>query len=333
MKDLAFPAVVLAGEGRSAKTVYGRNKVYLELDGRPLVAHLVSALRRVPEVSEIWVVGDPKRLKAALAEEYLPGKPGTPVHIVPQRWSLFENAWGAFRMLLPGAGPEGRDPKPEDYDTRALYLSGDLPFATPEEITQFIRRAGRARCDYAIGMVGAEAMRPFHPKSPGGPGIRMMCSNFKEGRFRHSNLHLVKLARIARWRRIEETFEHRYQKRLTNIVRLALHVLLAEESGIATLLVFLHLHLASFADRKGWRRTADLIRRSLPIARVESHVGRLLGASFRLIPTDMGGCAVDIDNEGDYDAARARYSEWRTDQQRLARQRSSPSVSARRPGP
>jgi hypothetical protein len=30
--------------------------------------------------------------------------------------------------------------------------------------------------------------------------------------------------------------------------------------------------------------------------------------------TEGGGCAVDIDNEHDYDIAELRYDEWRKDQ-------------------
>jgi hypothetical protein len=28
------------------------------------------------------------------------------------------------------------------------------------------------------------------------------------------------------------------------------------------------------------------------------------------VATEIGGCAIDIDNEADYDAARARFDEW-----------------------
>ena len=42
------PAIVAAGDRRAAKAVYGESKVYLELGGRPLVAHVVAMLQRVP---------------------------------------------------------------------------------------------------------------------------------------------------------------------------------------------------------------------------------------------------------------------------------------------
>ena len=64
-------------------------------------------------------------------------------------------------------------------------------------------------------------MAAFYPKGPGDPGIRMAYFNVAEGRFRQSNLHLVKPARIVNRQYVEELYEHRYQKEFGNIVRLA----------------------------------------------------------------------------------------------------------------
>ena len=61
------PAIVTAGDKRAAKAVYGESKVYLEVEGVPLVARVVTVLQHVPEVSEVLVVGDATRLEGALA--------------------------------------------------------------------------------------------------------------------------------------------------------------------------------------------------------------------------------------------------------------------------
>ena len=50
-----------AGDRGAAKAVRGENKVFLEVGGLPLVAHVVLALQDVPEVSAVWVVGDAER--------------------------------------------------------------------------------------------------------------------------------------------------------------------------------------------------------------------------------------------------------------------------------
>ena len=42
---MGIPAVVTAGDRGAAKLVRGGNKVFLELEGLPLVAHVVAALQ------------------------------------------------------------------------------------------------------------------------------------------------------------------------------------------------------------------------------------------------------------------------------------------------
>jgi hypothetical protein len=280
------------------------------MGGRPLVAHVVLALQRVPEISEVWVVGNAERLEAALGAETVRGDLRKPLHIVPQFRNLYENAWQTYRRLLPGAGPTGRDPVGSDLDQRVLYLSGDLPFAQPQEFSSFVRQGLALDVDYAVGLVSEESLAAFYPKSTGEPGVRMAYFNLAEGRFRQSNLHLVKPARIVNRQYVEELYEHRYQKEFGNIVRLALKLLRSEQGGARLLFYYALMHLAAIADRRGWRWLADRLRRGLPMRRVETTLSLLLRTHLRFVVTDLGGCAVDIDNEHDYDAALVRYQEW-----------------------
>ena len=143
--------MIAAGDGRAAKAICGHSKVYLEVGGRPLVSQVVSILQRVPEVSEIWVVGNASRLEETLKDPSLSAELRVPITIVPQFRNLYENVWQTYRRLLPAAGPEGRDPTPEEADRPVLFLSADLPFATPQEISELIRRGAALDCDYAQG--------------------------------------------------------------------------------------------------------------------------------------------------------------------------------------
>ena len=77
-------------------------------------------------------------------------------------------------------------------------------------------------------------------------------------------------------------------------------------------------HLAGVADRRGWRRVADRLRRYIPVARVERGCAALLGGSFRFIVTEAGGCAADIDNEADFDASERCFEAWRDAQRKRA---------------
>ena len=310
-----IPAIVAAGDRVAARAVRGESKVYLELSGEPLVGRVVTVFQSVPEVSEVWLVGDADRLEAVFATEPFRSRLRKPLHIVPQYRNLYENAWETYRRLLAGAPPEGRDPSDEEAREPVLYLSGDLPFATPQEISDFVRRGLAMKVDYVLGLVDESAMESFYPKAPGAPGIRMAYFNLREGHFRGSNLHLVKPALLANRHYIEEMYEYRYQKEITNMVGLGWRILTSRAGGLRVVLLYGILHLAGVADRRGWGWLADRLRALLPFPRVERAVGQLLGTDFRFAVSHVGGCAVDIDNEPDYDAALALFEQW-TQQQR-----------------
>jgi molybdopterin-guanine dinucleotide biosynthesis protein A len=310
---MKIPAVLAAGDQGAAKAIYGESKAYLEIAGRPLVAHVASILQRVPEVSEVWVVGDADRLGGALGREDLQRELCKPLRVIPQRGNLYENAWEAYRRLLPGAGSEGRDPEGDDLDQWVLYLSTDLPFATPEEISSFVRRGLALDCDYVLGLVTEESMQAFYPQD-GKPGIRMAYFNLREGRFRQSNLHLVRPARLGNRHYIEEMYRHRFQRQVGPIVALAWRLLTSERGGLAIVWYYALMHLAGLANRHGFGRIADLLRRWIPIARVERGCGDLLRTRFRFVVTEIGGCGVDIDNEHDFEVARERFAEWKSAQ-------------------
>ena len=250
------------------------------------------------------------------------------MHVVPQLRSIYENGWQTYRRLLPGAGPEGRDPEPEDLDLPVLYLSGDLPFATPQEVSVFVRRALATGASYVAGLVERESLEPFRPGQDGAPGIVPAYFNLREGRFRLSNLHLIRPGRIVKRFYLQEMYEHRYQKEWGNALGLAWRLLRDEAGGLAVVAYYGLGHLAGAANRKGWPRLADWIRSWVPIARIERGCGGLLGASFCFGVTEVGGCAIDIDNEDEYDAARERYSQWQKTQHQRARDLYGPPALA-----
>jgi GTP:adenosylcobinamide-phosphate guanylyltransferase len=303
-------AIVTAGDGPASKFVYGDNKVYLEVGGRALVVRVVEVLQRVPEVSEVWVVGNEERLGELFSREDLVAEIHKPLRIVPQFRNLYENAWQTFRRLFPGAGIDGRDPKGDEIDRAVLYVSGDLPFATPQEISEFIRRGTALDCDYAVGLVSEDSVADFHPSAAGDPGIQIAYFNLREGRFRQSNLHLAKPARIGNRQYIEDMYEHRYQKEFGNIARLAWTILMSEHGGFQILFLYLLIHLASVANRRGFQRIADFVRRFVSMGAVERAISSLLRTDYRFVITEAGGCAVDVDNEREFDVAELRFDEW-----------------------
>jgi hypothetical protein len=165
-------------------------------------------------------------------------------------------------------------------------------------------------CDYALGLVTEESMAGFYPRAAGEPGIHMAYFNLREGRFRQSNLHLVRPARLGNRHYIEEMYSNRYQRELRPILVLAWRLLTSQRGGFAIVLYYGLMHLAGFADRRGLGGLADLLRRLVPLGRVARGCGDLLRTRFALVVTEVGGCAVDVDNEHDFEVARERYEEW-----------------------
>lgn len=320
---MPVPAIVTAGDLRASKAIYGESKAYLEVAGRPLIEHIVAVLEQVPEVSEVWVVGNAERLAGVFDDAYR-ARFSKPLHIVAQFRNLYENGFETYRRLLPGAPPEGRDARPEEQDFPVLFLSSDLPFATPQEISDFVRRALDRGCDYAMGLVPEDALVPFYPRSTAETGIRMAYFNLREGRVRQNNLHLIRPAKLANRHYIEEMYEHRYQQEVGNIIALAWRLLRSERGGPAVVMYYALMHLAGIADRRGWRRIADLIRGWIPMGRIAKGCSGLLRCDFQFVVTEIGGCGIDVDNEHDLDVAREHFEEWSAMQSALAAERIGP---------
>jgi len=305
----SIPAVVMAGDRAAAKAIEEKSKVFLELAGKSLVAHVVEVLQQVPQVSEVWVVGNRDHLAEALAP--LEPSLAKPLTILPQFRNLYENAWETYRRSLPGAGPGGRDPSEQEAKEPYLYVSADLPFATPQEVSAFIDQALAENCHYALGLADRESLRPF---ARGEPSYRVAYFNLADGRYRQTNLHLVKPALIRHRYLIGEMYEHRYQREIGNIIPLAWQMLHSEGGGLSVLWYYGLIHLAGWLDRRKLTPLADWVRKYLPLKRIAGCVSSVLATDFRFVVTDVGGCAVDIDDADQYEAAVARYEEWRSQQ-------------------
>jgi CTP:molybdopterin cytidylyltransferase MocA len=316
---VGVPAIVTAGDSRAAKAVHGKSKVYLELDGLALVAHVVRTLQAVPEVDAVWVVGDLPKLEAALGSPRVREALTKPLRLVAQQRDLITNAWETYRRVLSDDERAGRDPGPADLDREILYLSGDLPLATPQELSAFVRaaqarvRAGEA--DYVLGLCPADALEVFRPRVPGEAGIEVAYFNTRDGRLRQNNLHYARPARIGRLDRIEEMYEHRHQRRFWNMFVLAIRLLLARVGGLKIAVLFGVMHMAGVADRRGRRRLARWLGRRVTLEINRKTIAKLLDTKFVFTVTESGGCALDIDTEEEYDAMRARFAEWSKGQQ------------------
>lgn len=303
-------AVITAGDATASKAIYGESKAFLSVAGRPMVVGLVLTLQSVPEVSDVWVVGNRRRLKDVFEKPEIQSALRKPLHLVEQGRNLLENAWETYRKTLAQDPEAGRDPVGDEIDVPIFFLSTDLPFATPQELSAFARQGlDLPDCDYALGLVPEEAMLGFAPKAPGEPGIEVAFFNIREGRLRQSNLHFARPARIGNLYRIEEMYELRHQKKFINMAGLALKIMFSKAGGPRIFFFYLLMHLGGWADRWRLRRVADLLRRGVSIKRVEKAISGILDTRFRFLVTEAGGSGLDIDTEQEYDAVSQRYDE------------------------
>jgi hypothetical protein len=309
------PAVVTAGDSHAAKAVYGKSKVYLEVDGLPLVAHVVRTLQDCPEISEVWVVGDPARLEAALGDRHFRASLCKPLQLVEQQRDLLSNCWETYRRILSGDSTRGRDPESDaDRDQEVLYLSGDLPLATPQEISSFVQRAWSLGDDYVLGLCPAESLEVFHPAAEGESGITVASFNLRDGRFRQNNLHYARPGRIGRREHIEEMYEMRHQRRFWNMLALTLRLLLDRVGGIKIAFLFGMMHLAGVADRNGRKRLARVMARFVTLEINRTTICKLLDTRFAFAVTESAGVTIDVDTEEEYDAICEKYVVWLEEQ-------------------
>jgi GTP:adenosylcobinamide-phosphate guanylyltransferase len=308
-----FQAVLLAGDRGAARAVRGRSKAFLEIGGKPMLVHVLEALLHTPEVCEVYVVGDARRLAGVLTEHgclRLAALRSRPVHVVPQWNSLFENIWYTFLRTLPTGSPR-------EVHT-ILVVPSDIPLVVPEEISDFVRAASALDADYVVGLTPEVALQPYRPRE-GQPGIETACFNVAEGRLRQNNLHLVRPLRMGNRHYIQDMYEHRYQREFGNMLRLGLRILRREWRNLWVLFFYVLMHLAAVLDRRGYRRAADRVRGRVRIETVERGVSALLRTRFRTVTTGLGGAALDIDNAADLEAADKMFARWKEMQARQAR--------------
>ncbi len=321
-------AVLLAGHGRGSRSVQGGNKAFAQVGGKPMVVHVLEALLHTPEVREIYVVGPPAPLEtlfAAYGGSQLASVLSKPLHLVPERGSLYENVWSAFLRTLPPGEP--------DPDHGILVVPSDIPLVVPEEIANFLAQARGGAVDYALGLSPDVALLPYAGRD-GSPGIEMACFNLREGRFRQNNLHYVRPLRMGNRVYIEEMYENRYQKELGSQLRIAWRLLRRELRNLWVLWYYALMHVAGVLDRRGHARAARLVASWVPLATVERGIGALLRTRFATVVTGLGGAAIDIDNDADRAVADKMIELWKARQVRAVLESGaalvSPSLPERR---
>jgi CTP:molybdopterin cytidylyltransferase MocA len=309
-------AAILIGDRGKSHPVWGQNKNFLEIAGMPLFVHVLRALERARSLKLLFVVGDRKKIEQALDKHK--HSIAHPHRIIPleQRNNLFANAMTAFEKaseLASGKDVEGL--RGHHHDTTMLYLPGDMPLVTAQEIDEFLDRCDPDRFDYCAGVTPEESLRPFYPRE-GSRGIRMAYFHLRQSRYRQNNLHLVKPLKVAHRHYVQKMYDYRYQKQPINIATL-LWEFFRTNVGAKGIYCYLILHWNLLLSRLGLGFLTPVFRRLVSIETVERAIEQLLGCRFKIVETQMPGAALDVDNEKDYETLKLMYSRWRDHQESL----------------
>ncbi|MGK7344522.1 MAG: NTP transferase domain-containing protein [Candidatus Nitrospinota bacterium M3_3B_026] len=300
-------ALLFCGDAGASRAIEGKSKAYLAIDGVPLFVYVLRALDGVERIRRVFMVGDKRRLDADLS---IAGPIEKPVVTIEQGAGLLENAWKGFLASLDGYTP-GAERENQDFKNRVIFaLGADSPLITAAEIGEFFDRADMSRYDYVAGLTPKEALDRFRPRG-GRPGIKMAYFHVREGLFRINNMHMARPFAFAVTAPVQMIYNHRYQKKIRNIIRLFMGFL-APNAGWSKLRLYLLMQAAMFSRNIGLPGLADRIRRRVPIDEVMEAVGDVLGLRAGYAVTKQGGAALDIDNEKDYIAMKRMFAEWKT---------------------
>lgn len=302
-------AFVLAGDRGASHQILGTNKALLKLEGYPLFIHVLKALDEVAEIDRIYLIGPQKKMM----EEIEQALPYTlffkKIEVLEQKNSLIENILAAYSRSLPGY-QDGMDVHRLNHgDPPGLFLPADIPLITPAEIREFISKADMEESDYCLGVTPEEALIPFYPKADQ-PGMKMAYVYTRTQAYRLNNLHLARPLRIGAGRDIQQLYDHRYQKYLGNRIRIMLEIL-KRPGWPSVLKSYLLAQAAVFLAQSNRSGLAALFRRSLALSKVEREMSRFLGTRFKVVETNIGSAALDIDDEASYRILSTRFREWR----------------------
>jgi GTP:adenosylcobinamide-phosphate guanylyltransferase len=245
--------IVTAGDRGASRPVLTINKVFLPIDGVPVINYVLSAVERARATARIFVVGDRARLEEALSVANNPFQGRRPITLIEQGNSLYDNVWMAFLHTLPGYEP-GMDWQlyaESAADKAVLVMPGDIPLATPAEIDAFVDHCDLTRYDYFLGLTPESALEPYAPQA-GRLGIRMTHFPLRDMKVRQNNLHVVKPLRIANRHYIQRVYDHRYQKRWLDILQLCWQLIILPDISLRCLGTYVCLHIAHVITRLGW---------------------------------------------------------------------------------
>jgi len=301
--------LLMCGDKGASRPVQAESKPYLYLHGAPLFIHVLKTLARIERINRIFIIGDKERLDHLLSIHASSFSISKPVTTLDQWESLLSNVWNGFVSTLDRYEP-GDEEENRDIQSKVVFiLPGDSPLVSAGEINEFFDQADMAKFDHVTGLTGKDVMEKYYP-AKGKPGIKMAYFHFREGDYRINNLHMARPCACRNRQAIQQAYNSRYQKDMKNIIKLTKDMW-AHHVKLQSLSIYFMMQLSMFLTFIGLSWLNAISRRYTPLAAVSAAVSRILGMRFGFAFTNRGGAALDVDNERDYEAVKARYFEWK----------------------
>ena len=299
---MKIDAAILIGDRGKIRPIQGDNKNFLDLYGLPLFFYPLKALEESQYVNRIFIVGDQDRIQKSIARNIRTLKAPEKIIALEQRRNLFENAFVAFEKSLEVERKNNRIPEWTNEEKAMLYMPGDTPLITPQEIDEFLEQCDLNFIDYSLGMSTEEGLMPFYPTREE-RGIKMAYFYVKGKKYRQNNLHLIKPLKIKNRHSIQRLYDYRYQKQFIYFLKLLLEFYRAhvQRRGIY---YFLILHWNLFLSRMGLEILTPPFRKMISVEDLEGVLRNFLGCRFKIVETELPGAALDIDNERDYETMK-----------------------------
>lgn len=307
--DEPVDAIILAGDRTASNNFAGKNKLLLEVNGIPLLMHVLSALDDVQRVDRIFIVGPEREIEALLANNSVLLDCHTTVHILEQSNTAYENFWSAFVDSIDSYKPGIEKEDATVADKVVLVVPSDIPFVSAAEINEFLDGCNMHRFDYCIGATAETRMQRFLPTADK-PGIEMSYLHLDCASLRLNNLHLIRPFSVMHRHYIETAYELRYQKKFFNVALVIWEMFRIPGFGGKAIATYCYYQLSMIFRALGWTRPLHWTRSKVTRAKVIHLACMLLGARVSIVETTIGGCVIDIDNAADYETIQQRFLEF-----------------------
>lgn len=314
--DKALDALVLAGDRKGARLLYGYNKAFLKLRGKPLISYVISALDRAENVRKVFIIGPSERLKELLKDE----RYEKPIEYLEQGENIFKNLWYGSLHSFPEyvRGTDYNKLKSSPESEKAILVSTcDIPLLEPVELDHFIKTAPLDKLDLIFGISRKQMLTPFSPKD-GLPGIRFSYFVMRDIIFRQANIFLMRPLKLGYVMEefIPLIYGFRYQTKFKNMIA-GFFIIMRLGIGLKALYYFIVLSLSRTFDLKARMLLRDIVRKGVSLPGILEYVQPILKTRFGAHETIGPGPSVDVDSEEDLSCFEEMYDKWKEIQSQI----------------